>query len=252
MKKQNPSLEITEKKKNTSTKRVQVCIHRRTIADSIVREYTLDDRKLFIIVRYLLELFHSTPYFQPIAPLLSSTSRKKMSILAQTKTTTTRLVQLPTSAHSFRLAVSKEYRQSSHQLSTQTSSNAAIANGLKETILSLRHPNIVTVRRIDVSGSNSVHVTSDFVKNAGDLHNILQTRLRTGVYLTEKEIMPIFVQVALGVKYLHDNHVCHGVLQPRNILVGEARESDSGRSGGVTVRFTDYGVGHVCGDDVAE
>jgi serine/threonine protein kinase len=72
------------------------------------------------------------------------------------------------------------------------------------------------------------------------------------VYPTEKEIMPILVRVALGVKYLHDNHVCHGVLQPRNILVGEARESDSGRSGGVTVRFTDYGVGHVCGDDVAE
>ena len=77
------------------------------------------------------------------------------------------------------VTVSKEYRQSSHQLSTQMSSNVAIANDLKETVLSLRHPNIVTVRRIDFSGSNSVHVTSDFVKNAGGLHDLLRTRLRT-------------------------------------------------------------------------
>ena len=62
-------------------------------------------------------------------------------------------------------------------------------------------PNIVTLRRVDASNNNSIHITSDFLENAGDLHNILQTRLRSGVYLNEGEVFRIFIQMALGVKY---------------------------------------------------
>ena len=122
------------------------------------------------------------------------------SILAQTTTTTTRLVQiLSTTAAAPRLAVSKEYYPASSTFAEAES----MAHSLGESLLPLRHPNIVTMRRIDVSPqNNAIHMTSDFLSNAGDLHNILQTRLRSGVYLSESEVLPIFVQIALGLKYL--------------------------------------------------
>ena len=168
------------------------------------------------------------------------------SILAQTTTTITRLVQYQDpSKCSPRLAVSKAYAD---VRGTRTKEEAVqIVNNLRETLLSLRHPNLVTLRSVDTSSNAVIHLTSDFLENAGDLHNILQTRLRSGVYLSEREVLRIFVSMALGVKYLHDNFVCHGLLHPRNVLV---QQSPGG--GGLTVRLTDFGAGHLCGGEIAQ
>ena len=124
------------------------------------------------------------------------TKQNKMSnVLARTALTTTRLFQLPPAhpAQSPKLAVSKEYRDGRNKTKIETES---LSNNLRETLLPLRHPNIVTLRRVDVSSDSSIHLTSDFVEDAGDLHNILQTRLRSGMFLNEKEIFRIFVQVS--------------------------------------------------------
>jgi len=172
--------------------------------------------------------------------------RMRPSILAQTTTTITRLVQYQDpSKCSPRLAVSKAYAD---VRGTRTKEEAVqIVNNLRETLLSLRHPNLVTLRSVDTSSNAVIHLTSDFLENAGDLHNILQTRLRSGVYLSEREVLRIFVSMALGVKYLHDNFVCHGLLHPRNVLV---QQSPGG--GGLTVRLTDFGAGHLCGGEIAQ
>ena len=164
------------------------------------------------------------------------------SILAQTTTTTTRIVQLDQ-----RLLVSKTYNDARGIRTNEDT--AALANSLRNNLLTLRHPNIVTLRRVDASNNNSIHITSDFLENAGDLHNILQTRLRSGVYLNEGEVFRIFIQMALGVKYLHDNGIIMGLLHPRNVLVQQSQSHQ--QNGGLTVRLTDYGAGHVCGGDIA-
>jgi serine/threonine protein kinase len=164
------------------------------------------------------------------------------SILAQTTTTTTRIVQLDQ-----RLLVSKMYNDARGIRTNEDT--AALANSLRNNLLTLRHPNIVTLRRVDASNNNSIHITSDFLENAGDLHNILQTRLRSGVYLNEGEVFRIFIQMALGVKYLHDNGIIMGLLHPRNVLVQQSQSHQ--QNGGLTVRLTDYGAGHVCGGDIA-
>jgi serine/threonine protein kinase len=171
------------------------------------------------------------------------------SILAQTTTTTTRLVQIKTTttAAAPRLAVSKEYYNPNNTFAEAEN----VAHSLVESLLPLRHPNIVTMRRIDVSPqNNAIHMTSDFLSNAGDLHNILQTRLRSGVYLSESEVLPIFVQIALGLKYLHDHYICHGLLHPRNILVQQSQSNGGTKGTGLVVRLTDFGVAHVCGNDI--
>ena len=123
---------------------------------------------------------------------------KMSNVLARTALTTTRLFQLPPAhpAQSPKLAVSKEYRDGRNKTKIETES---LSNNLRETLLPLRHPNIVTLRRVDVSSDSSIHLTSDFVEDAGDLHNILQTRLRSGMFLNEKEIFRIFVQVSCVV-----------------------------------------------------
>ena len=171
------------------------------------------------------------------------------SILAQTTTTTTRLVQIKTTttAAAPRLAVAKEYYNPNNTFAEAEN----VAHSLVESLLPLRHPNIVTMRRIDVSPqNNAIHMTSDFLSNAGDLHNILQTRLRSGVYLSESEVLPIFVQIALGLKYLHDHYICHGLLHPRNILVQQSQSNGGTKGTGLVVRLTDFGVAHVCGNDI--
>ena len=132
-------------------------------------------------------------------PGKNKTKQNKMSnVLARTALTTTRLFQLPPAhpAQSPKLAVSKEYRDGRNKTKIETES---LSNNLRETLLPLRHPNIVTLRRVDVSSDSSIHLTSDFVEDAGDLHNILQTRLRSGMFLNEKEIFRIFVQVSCVV-----------------------------------------------------
>ena len=124
-------------------------------------------------------------------------------VLARTALTTTRLFQLPPAhpAQPPRLAVSKEYRDGRNKSTIETES---LSTNLRETLLPLRHPNIVTLRRVDVSSDSSIHLTSDFVEDAGDLHNILHARLRSGMFLNENEIFRIFVQIVLGVKVKQD------------------------------------------------
>ena len=201
----------------------RVCTHIHTYKDSVLCSFLGFD-------------FQNSPFLQ-IAKKMSLNS-----ILAQTTTTTTRIVQLDQ-----RLLVSKTYNDARGIRTNEDT--AALANSLRNNLLTLRHPNIVTLRRVDASNNNSIHITSDFLENAGDLHNILQTRLRSGVYLNEGEVFRIFIQMALGVKYLHDNGIIMGLLHPRNVLVQQSQSHQ--QNGGLTVRLTDYGAGHVCGGDIA-
>ena len=86
---------------------------------------------------------------------------------------------------------------------------------------------------------------SDYVDDAGDLHNLLHTRLQAQRFLSEEHIYCIFAQMCLALKYLHDNGVCHGVLHPRNVLLEGSSYTGGDGQPPLTVRLTDFGCGHL-------
>lgn len=51
--------------------------------------------------------------------------------------------------------------------------------------------------------------------------------------------LPVMVQIALGVKYLHDHNIIHGDIKPSNILIFKSRK-------GIHVKLTDFGLSYMC------
>ena len=135
-------------------------------------------------------------------------------LLSENRWTTTRLLRLPAakaggvasppaSGHSAhhplrpRLGVAKDYHSSSRSVAAAE----GMAVELRARLLRLRHPNIVTVREVSSRASSrrgaisSVRVVSDYVDDAGDLHNLLHTRLQAQRFLSEEHIYCIFAQM---------------------------------------------------------
>jgi serine/threonine protein kinase len=52
----------------------------------------------------------------------------------------------------------------------------------------------------------------------------------------------IMLQIALGVKYLHDLYIIHGDIKPSNILIFKNKKS-------VNVKLTDFGLSYFCFND---
>ena len=188
-------------------------------------------------------------------------------LLSQTAFTTTHLIRLPprpaptAEANAAsppssnrpgrpRLGVAKDY----HVRDVDSAGTAArLAEDLRAALLRLRHPNLVTMRQISThrpvdaarsdpasagAGRFSVRVVSDFVDDAGDLHNLLHTRYRSRRFLSEAHIFCIFAQICLALKYLHDNYICHGMLHPRNVLLqGSSYRKEDGQPP-LTVKLT--------------
>ena len=77
------------------------------------------------------------------------------------------------------------------------------------------------------------NVTLTFSTDGGDLDAFIKKR--NGRRMTESEVLQIFVQISLGMKYVHDRKILHRDLKPQNIFL---------TSGGLC-KIGDFGVSKV-------
>ena len=77
------------------------------------------------------------------------------------------------------------------------------------------------------------NVTISFSTDGGDLDAFIKKR--NGRRMTESEVLQIFVQISLGMKYVHDRKILHRDLKPQNIFL---------TSGGLC-KIGDFGVSKV-------
>lgn len=71
----------------------------------------------------------------------------------------------------------------------------------------------------------------------GDLLRYLQRKGQSGEKLTEDESREKFIQILLGIKYLHSRHIAHRDLKCENILID-----------GTTLKLADFGFARFCTD----
>ena len=61
--------------------------------------------------------------------------------------------------------------------------------------------------------------------------------------------LSVFEPVALGLKYLHDNNMTHGDLQPKNVIITPERRNGEGIILPMRPALTDFGNAHLGGDE---
>lgn len=112
------------------------------------------------------------------------------------------------------------------------SSKDAQRTELEATLLSrLNHPNIVAF--IDTFKTPShLHIVMEYAE-AGDLEGLVKNR--KGKLIPQKEVLHLFVQIALALKHIHDRKILHRDLKSQNIFLTQA---------GI-VKLGDFGVSRV-------
>lgn len=93
---------------------------------------------------------------------------------------------------------------------------------LKAALLShLHHPNIVSYKESFQDDSGVLHIVMGYCEG-GDLHSRLKTYGNS--FLPETKVVEWFVQIALGLQYLHDRNILHRDLKvsplPLKVLHG--------------------------------
>ncbi|KLJ08966.1 hypothetical protein EMPG_15612 [Blastomyces silverae] len=93
----------------------------------------------------------------------------------------------------------------------------------------LDHPNIIRLEQV-IRGENTMYIFQELV-TAGDLFSFLEYK---DFNLSDSETAVIVRQVALAIRYLHNNNVVHRDIKPDNILM-------TSLSDGARVVLTDFG-----------
>ena len=83
-----------------------------------------------------------------------------------------------------------------------------------QTLTKLRHENIVTVFDINVTSDGEYYITMEFV-NGKTLRDLLDEQTR----IDEDALINIFIQVASGLSYAHENNIIHCDVKPENIII---------------------------------
>lgn len=94
----------------------------------------------------------------------------------------------------------------------------AKATELEATLLSkLRHPNIVTFWE-SFTEKNCLHIVMEFA-DGGDLDHYIKNYAKSArnKEIPEKQVLHLFVQMALAIKHIHDRKILHRDLKSQVI-----------------------------------
>ncbi|HEY6406012.1 MAG TPA: protein kinase, partial [Ktedonobacteraceae bacterium] len=120
-----------------------------------------------------------------------------------------------------------------------------------ETIVALKHPNIVRVREVDVSrpseASNDTapYIAMDYIEGQTTLAQIIQRTSRVGAFPPVADIVYLFTNIGAAVDYAHEQHIVHNNIKPTNILI-DIKNTAHVQSG--EPMLTDFGVAHLPGN----
>ncbi|KAG5505455.1 hypothetical protein GH5_03481 [Leishmania sp. Ghana 2012 LV757] len=109
--------------------------------------------------------------------------------------------------------------------SHSSSANKAFAKAEVENMRCCRHPNIISLIETFEAGDKFLYVLE--YANAGDLQTQVDTRAQpppgtndgSPIPYREDEVLVIFAQLALAIRYLHDLRIMHRDLKTSNVLL---------------------------------
>jgi len=81
----------------------------------------------------------------------------------------------------------------------------------------LRHPNIISFMEAFVE-KKTLHILMEYADHC-DLERELMSHAKRQVCLSEERIMELFVQIALGLRYIHKQHLLHRDLKSANVFL---------------------------------
>ena len=98
-----------------------------------------------------------------------------------------------------------------------------------QSLRTLHHPNIVTVREVDVvrspeTDSMTPYLVMDYIEGS-NLASYLQHTSHTGKFPNVSDIVYLFTRIGEAVDYAHEHDVFHGNIKPSNILLNKRDSS---------------------------
>ncbi|KAG7378764.1 hypothetical protein PHYPSEUDO_009518 [Phytophthora pseudosyringae] len=98
----------------------------------------------------------------------------------------------------------------------------------------LNHPNVLRLYEVmDDPKMNKLFLVLEFMKH-GDMLSFQKKKHPQGMLenLRDRDLHSVFLQVILGLAYLHEQKIVHGDIKPQNLLVGEKD----------VVKIADFGI----------
>ena len=111
-----------------------------------------------------------------------------------------------------------------------------------EILQTLKHSNIIRYRNCTKNGKK-IFILMDYA-DGGDLDQLIRNQEKKKKRFPEDKILDIFVQICLGLKYLHDRKILHRDLKPQNVFLTKQQ----------IVKLGDFGISRTLDntDDVAK
>lgn len=110
-------------------------------------------------------------------------------------------------------------------------------------LFSLRHSNIVSLYEVFETNSK-LFLVMELVEGSDLFNEILNRKGGSHEALPEHEARYVFLQIALGLRYIHSKGVVHRDLKPENVLINR-KES---REGLLEVKISDFGHSKLVND----
>eukprot|EP00794_Sanderia_malayensis_P007467 gene7467-8296_t len=86
----------------------------------------------------------------------------------------------------------------------------------------LRHPNIVSYKESFQTSDGFLHIVMGYCEG-GDLYTKLKEYGKRNEYLSERQIVEWFVQIAMALQYMHDRNILHRDLKTQNIFLTKSK-----------------------------
>uniref|UniRef100_A0A8C8BNX1 Serine/threonine-protein kinase Nek4 n=1 Tax=Oncorhynchus tshawytscha TaxID=74940 RepID=A0A8C8BNX1_ONCTS len=110
----------------------------------------------------------------------------------------------------------KQYVIKKLNLTTSSKRERRAAEQEAQLLSRLRHPNIVTYRESWEGEDCQLYIAMGFCEG-GDLYHRLKQQ--KGELLPERQVVEWFVQIAMALQYLHEEHILHRDLKTQNIFL---------------------------------